>query len=533
MKRSILLFIAIYTLITAVLAQSPIAWKTLKGGTANEKVTDMIITDSTYVFLSTTNSTNYDVPINYGNEDIWLFSLDKTTNGVGFSVVYGADNIDQSAALFLIDSTFYATGVTKSHEGLFIQNHGTFGTDIFSIKTNLNGNILDTNVYGGSSNESLIASKLFNGKLIWEGSSNSIDGDLLNCTTSSSKHQWICKTNKNSDLVKSYCNDTIQLNNGDLHEITNGYFLICSGKVSLNGGYTYPSYSSNGNPSGYSSDLLVLKYDTSFNIINIKNYGSDSEEGFVKSLKTNDNGFIILGFTDFIHDTLEVNGGIGSRDIFCVKIDSNANFQWSKCLGTFGPDEPKDIIQTNDGGYLIFSSIQQASGDVSNYYGSYDTWLAKIDSMGNLMWEHTYGGSNIDAPNIVREDSDGYIIIAGRTMSNDGFFAGLTNHGGNDIFIIKLAPWVGINSSEKTDFSVRIYPNPTQSSSSINLKGLPIKNNQYQLSIYNIQGQQLNSQEFNASYTKQIQLPQLSNGVYFIRLINEEGVVRTAKFIIN
>jgi len=523
MKTSILSLFAFFLLSGSISAQNPIIWKKTYGDVYKRKIRDVIITDTTYYILCEKTQNNADVE---------LINTNKLNGKLNFSEIYSGQGVDSPHDMYKINSSILIYGNTNSQEGIFDNNHGS--GDGFSIKTDLFGNFIDTNFWGGSLGDDVITSKISSNKYISVGSSNSINGDLSSCPGTGTYRQWAFTFDTIGNILQSHCNDTIIQHRG-LFFFQNGHYYLCTSGIFMNsGGYTYDyPPNSQGNPGSPSKDFLVVEYDTMLNVINVKNFGSDSQEGLYKSIRTNDNGFMLFGFTDYIHDTLEVSGGIGGRDLYCIKLDSNANFQWSKCLGSLGSDEPMDICQTADHGYLVLGEIQQASGDVSHFFGQRDIWLAKIDSVGNLLWERTYGGSYNDRPSLVREDSDGTIIIVGTTNSTDGTFSGMSIQGQDDMFVIKLAPWVGINSSEKTNFSVRIYPNPTQSGSTINLKGLPIKNSQYQLSIYNIQGQQLNSQQFNASYTKQVQLPQLSNGVYFIRLINEEGVVRTAKFIIN
>ena len=42
------------------------------------------------------------------------------------------------------------------------------------------------------------------------------------------------------------------------------------------------------------------------------------------------------------------------------------------------------------------SPLKYLDIDISNNFGSYDYWVIKVDSQGELLWERTYGGSGID-----------------------------------------------------------------------------------------------------------------------------------------
>ncbi len=523
MKYFILSTLIFLFLSTSVRSQNPIVWKKIYNSTYPRSIVDLLIIDTSYYILSEKTQNYYDVE---------LLSINKNSSIVGVSETYSGQDADRPFSMYKTDSSIYIFGETFSQEGIFNHNHGKW--DVFYLKTNLNGDLVNPVFFGGTQSETGFVSKISTNKYIGIGTSNSIDGDLSSCTPSSSFRSWVFSCDSMGNVLSSNCNDTIQTIKGSFFYQNGHYYLLTSGTLITTGGYTYDyPPNSQGNPGGPSSDFLVVEYDTAFNINNVKNYGSDSNEGLKKSLRTSDNGFMLFGYTDFVHDTLEVSGGIGARDLYCVKLDSNANFQWSKCLGSLAADYPMDITQTADNGYLVMGEIQQASGNVSHFYGFRDIWLAKIDSIGNMQWESTYGGSYLDRGNVVREDSDGTIVIAGTTQSTDGTFSGMSIQGQSDMFIIKLAPWVGIESGEEVKTTISVYPNPTYSGGTINLSGLSPVTTNYQLSIYNLQGQQVHFEDFSVANCKKVQLPQLANGMYFIRLQNTEGHVSNAKFIVN
>jgi hypothetical protein len=520
MKNLILSLFAFVLFSSSLPGQNPVIWKKTYNNSSSRDLRDMFISDTSIYLLSETQ------------QDVELINVNKQTGNLNFSKLYTGSSIDYPFRMYKTNSSIIISGETGSHEGVFNNSKGSW--DVFSLKTDLTGNLLDTAFFGGSLADHGGFSKLSNNKYICSGISESINGDLSFCNPTINMRSWVFISDSTGNIQRYKCNDTVDNFMGSFYFQNGHYYLFTSGTFMKSGGYTY-NYppNSQGNPGGPSSDFLVVEYDTMLNIINVKNYGSDSNEQLFKFIKTVDNGFMLFGYTDYIHDTLEVSGGQGGRDFYCVKLDSNANFQWSKCYGTTGNDNGlADITQTSDNGYLIAATIYEASGNVSKFFGKSDIWLAKIDSAGNLLWERTFGGSYYDHLVLVREDSDGSIFIAGETMSNNGTFAGCSIQGMDDLFVIKLASWVGINNSRKNGFKIKVCPNPTRPGALITLTGLPVKNNRYQLSIFNVQGRLLNNQAFSAGYSKQIQLPMLAKGLYFIRLTNEDGIVHTAKFII-
>ncbi|HMU69187.1 MAG TPA: MopE-related protein, partial [Chitinophagales bacterium] len=78
-----------------------------------------------------------------------------------------------------------------------------------------------------------------------------------------------------------------------------------------------------------------------------------------------------------------------------------------------------------------------SNGDLSENYGSADSWIASIDSMGVLVWQKSVGGDTLDESFSISSVFDGGLVLVGYTTSNDLDASG--NHGGRDIWVVKLA----------------------------------------------------------------------------------------------
>ena len=142
--------------------------------------------------------------------------------------------------------------------------------------------------------------------------------------------------------------------------------------------------------------------------------GSDYDYGWSVQ-QTSDGGYIIAGFTH--------SYGAGYRDVYLVKTDSAGNLQWEKTFGGSNFEHGRSVQQTSDGGYII-------AGETYSYgAGSYDVYLVKTDSAGNLQWEKTFGGSDYDVGYSVQQTSDGGYIIAGYTYSYGA--------GSCDVYLVK------------------------------------------------------------------------------------------------
>src|SRR5438105_4440064 len=120
--------------------------------------------------------------------------------------------------------------------------------------------------------------------------------------------------------------------------------------------------------------------------------GSDGEIPY-SIQQTFDSGFIVAG--ESTSDDGDVSGNHGYHDYWIIKLDSNENLVWQKCLGGDQFDVATSIQQTADSGFIVAgSSYSSNSGDVYDHHGpiSYsDYWVVKLDASGNIEWKKSYG----------------------------------------------------------------------------------------------------------------------------------------------
>src|SRR5690606_22749186 len=132
----------------------------------------------------------------------------------------------------------------------------------------------------------------------------------------------------------------------------------------------------------------------------------------------------------------DVTGNHGSGDYWVVKISQTGSLVWQKSFGGSDGDYANSIKQTEDGGYIIAGTSYSNDGDVTESYGNGDYWIIKISETGNIEWQKSFGGSGEDIANEIQVVAGGYIVIGG-TESTDGDVSG--NHGNVDYWIIKLS----------------------------------------------------------------------------------------------
>jgi hypothetical protein len=101
------------------------------------------------------------------------------------------------------------------------------------------------------------------------------------------------------------------------------------------------------------------------------------------------------------------------RTAWLLKTDSVGNHLWNKTYGdaTAFDSVFSSVVQTSDGGYIL------AGATNSFGFGGYDFWLVKTDSAGNQLWSKTYGGTGNEEASSLVQTTDGGYAITGYTES--------------------------------------------------------------------------------------------------------------------
>ena len=182
-------------------------------------------------------------------------------------------------------------------------------------------------------------------------------------------------------------------------------------------------------------DIWTIKLDALGFIEWYKVLGGSEYDLSFDIQQTQDEGYIIVGFTQSVNGDISNNHGGG--DVWIVKLSNLGDTQWEKTLGGSEWDEAAAIALTNDEGYIIAAQTKSVDGDVTGKQGDdFDYWIVKLSSTGSIQWQKTYGGSDVDTPNSIKQTTDGGYIISGETKSTDGDVSG--NNGNVDFWALKL-----------------------------------------------------------------------------------------------
>ena len=133
-------------------------------------------------------------------------------------------------------------------------------------------------------------------------------------------------------------------------------------------------------------------------------FGEGSLGNYVS--QTSDKGFIIVGDADLI--AFEDGDTVIDIDVYLIKADSLGNILWQKTFGGSEQDDGEAVQQTNDHGYIIVGTTSSFNDTMSS-----DAYLIKTDSLGNIQWQQTFGGYSNDYGYSVQQTNDGGYIITG------------------------------------------------------------------------------------------------------------------------
>jgi len=127
--------------------------------------------------------------------------------------------------------------------------------------------------------------------------------------------------------------------------------------------------------------------------------GGDLVEKIHSMEVTSDGGYILAGSSTSSNngDIVDVNSG--GEDFWVVKLDANAEIEWSNLFGDTTINIAHSIIQATDGNFVVVGQ-----------YGS-DVRTIKLDNNGNEIWSYNYdkGSSQYLKTNIIETSTGNFV----------------------------------------------------------------------------------------------------------------------------
>lgn len=292
------------------------------------------------------------------------------------------------------------TVIETSDQGYLIAgwtwSYGSGRSDVFLIRTTCTGDTLWTRAFGSPFSDSYASA-------LETGDNNFIVAYTRGLTTGNADISLV-KIDSNGDTLWTKSHGSMTVDGCyDVQQTNDSGFVII--------GWTYSGAGG--------ADVYMIKTDANGDTLWSRTYGGPEDDYGYSIQCTNDQGYIIGGYTNSF--------GSGDYDSYIIKTDMHGDTLWTRVLGGNFDDFGYSVYETPDTNYLLVGatwSFGPGTPDNSNVY------LIKYNTAGDTVWTKTYGG-------IANER----IYSITQTIDNDYIIAGYTNSygaGGYDIYVLKI-----------------------------------------------------------------------------------------------
>ncbi len=342
-----------------------------------------------------------------------------------------------------------------------------------------------------------------------------------------------------------------------------GAYYRYSSEVCQTSDHGYIVVGNNYNTSlGNNSDLMLIKTDSTGNVLWSKTYGGTSFDAGTSIKLTMDGGYLIAGITGSF--------GVYGSDVLLMKTDMNGNVIFAKTYGTGSEDYALSVSITTDHGYFLCGYTCPTVAEI------YDPYAIKTDSIGNLEWSKTYGYTYIDQTLSGQQTTDGGYVLAGNIRNfafGDAIYLIKTDENGatgcfweqNPVTIVgnpsvpitnhviftgsgavvhsiadslihtsrgsqelPMCYHAGISEIQNPQSEILISPNPFTSQATITFNE-PQKNTT--IKIMDVIGKEIKTINFTGKQCE-IEKGEMRAGVYFIRIEDEQKNVVNRKIVL-
>lgn len=347
-----------------------------------------------------------------------------------FVSTYGGSNEDDAVSVVQsIDGGYVILGSTQSNDGDIVDKTST-DSDYWVLKVTSEGEIVWSKTYGGSGDERASSiSATSDGGFIISGHSRSNDGDVSG--NEGFHDYWILKLDAfgNIQWDKNYgfsgSDQAFQVFETD----DGGYFATGFLDVSASGGQGNDDRNTRHGVGEY----WAIKMDASGDYIWRRYFGGTSNDRSYDAVQTDDGGFLLAGASE--SEDFDITDSKGSYDFWVVRLNAEGDLQWTKSFGGSGIDIGYSVTKA-EGGYIMAGDARSADQDVTSPLGNADLWTVKFDDTGSMVWQKTLGGSDFESARSIRPMINGNYVISGSTKSADGDLS--SNNGQNDVWVIVI-----------------------------------------------------------------------------------------------
>lgn len=357
----------------------------------------------------------------------------SSSGNVALIKTFGGSKNDVAEAVHATsDGGFVVLGHTQSTDG-DITGKSDDSFDYWLLKFDSEAVLEWNKTYGGSGDDrGRDVIQTSDGGFALLGYSDSTDGDVT--ITQGLRDFWVVKTDPFGNISWQKSFGFSGIDEGTKILETSDNHLLLSGvlDVSASGGQGDFGRFSTKHAGG---DYWSIKITSNGELIWSKFYGGSFTDSPREIVENNRNELIVVGSSD--SNDVDITNNKGSYDFWIVKSTHEGTIIWEKSYGGSEIDEARGIVRSEDGGYVIVGDTRSNDQDISSNNGAADLWMIKIDESGNLLWNHSFGGSSFDVSRSIVKTFDNGYVVSGSSRSSDGDVS--KNQGKNDAWIVKVS----------------------------------------------------------------------------------------------
>jgi hypothetical protein len=438
MKPVFGLFLIICQFLTASVSAQEIVWQKRYGTSTSELIKDVGCDQLGNWILGCTGTSAIigDKTVGgYGSFDYWIIKIDSAGN-ILWQKDFGGIDVDILEKVSIAnDGSIFCGGSSKSSIGGSKFTVNYGGQDMWVVKLDSAGNFLWDQTLGGSSDEELYAiSATSDGGCICGGYTFSGISGNKSENVFGFNDGWVVKLS--SVGIIEWQIDLGTTSWDYLFELIElpDGNILC-GLTGGGGASGNKTLSGNGGP-----DFWIVKLDSLGSIIDQYVYGGSGSDELYDMILTKDNGLICGGLSNSPISFDRTSPFYGSRDTWIIKLDSNFNVVWDQSIGGANVDNLKSLDLTQNGDIIcgIYSDSPLSGNKYESSYGARDFWVVRLDSVGEIIWQNIIGGDQHDELYSVKVSKNGNIFCAGTSWSSVSGDVSLPLKGWTDLWLIEI-----------------------------------------------------------------------------------------------
>jgi hypothetical protein len=349
-------------------------WTKTFGGSDTETGTKAIeISTGGYMVTGSAKSNDGDIHGNHGNMDFWVAKLNNTGDTLWTKCYGGSSNEFLYNIIEIPGEQFVLVGNTLSNDGDVHNNNGSGSTDFWVVKIDANGDTLWTRCYGGSSYEDAYAVILENKEnLLVAGKAYSSDGDVGD--NNGNNDLWIIRTDLEGNLLHE---NNFGGSDDDVAysiKIASDSSILLSGNTTSTDQDVHGQHGGGGFFG--SSDQWTIKLNKQLDTVWTSCLGGTADDSGDDLALNFDNNFMVGGYAKSTDGDL--TGKPSSTDGWVIKYNMYGDVFWHHSFGGTGEDYITGITESTDSGLVFCGYTNSVNGDIPGNKGNYDLWIAKI-----------------------------------------------------------------------------------------------------------------------------------------------------------